>query len=134
MNKLKALAIANLTLGATIDFEKVAQCYFKNDGQSLKVSLAFAAKDPNKLFPILEQANYEIENDEVLATTSNFGKIQKEVVEQVITEDNKDFLEANIINNVSTINENKQCPEIDAASNIVEFEKQKTTFEYSKAA
>ena len=119
MNKEKALALANLTLGSTMKIEDVCKAYFSNDSEAIMKGIAMQVKDPEKIFETIEQANYEIENEQVLATKSNFGKIQKEIVEQVITEENLLFVEANTINSKLTINETKDCPEISAANDIV---------------
>ena len=124
MNKEKALALANLTLGSTMKIEDVCNAYFSNDSEAIMKGIAMQVKDPEKIFETIEQANYEIENEQVLATKSNFGKIQKEIVEQVINEDNLLFVEANIINSPITINETKECPEIHAANDLVAAMKQ----------
>jgi hypothetical protein len=94
MNKEKALALANLTLGSTMKIEDVCKAYFSNDSETIMKGIAMQVKDPEKIFDTIEQANYEIENELVLATKSNFGKIQKEIVEQVISEDNLLFVES----------------------------------------
>jgi len=119
MNKEKALALANLTLGSTMKIEDVCKAYFSNDSEAIMKGIAMQVKDPEKIFDTIEQANYEIENEQVLATKSNFGKIQKEIVEQVINEENLLFVEANTVNSTMTINETKDCPEISAANDIV---------------
>ena len=119
MNKEKALALANLTLGSTMKIEDVCKAYFSNDSEAIMKGIAMQVKDPEKIFNTIEQANYEIENEQVLATKSNFGKIQKEIVEQVINEENLLFVEANTVNSTITINETKECPEITAANDIV---------------
>jgi len=119
MNKEKALALANLTLGSTMKIEDVCKAYFSNDSEAIMKGIAMQVKDPEKIFNTIEQANYEIENEQVLATKSNFGKIQKEIVEQVINEENLLFVEANTDNSTMTINEAKDCPEIGAANDIV---------------
>ncbi len=119
MNKEKALALANLTLGATMSIEDVCKAYFSNDSEAIMKGIAMQVKEPEKIFDTIEQANYEIENEQVLATKSNFGKIQKEIVEQVINEENLLFVEANTVNSIMTINETKDCPELTAASDIV---------------
>lgn len=124
MNKEKALALANLTLGSTMKIEDVCKAYFSNDSEAIMKGIAMQVKDPEKIFDTIEQANYEIENEQVLATKSNFGKIQKEIVEQVITDENLLFVEANTVNSTITINETKECPEISAANDIVVAMKQ----------
>lgn len=124
MNKEKALALANLTLGSTMKIEDVCRAYFSNDSEAIMKGIAMQVKDPEKIFDTIEQANYEIENEQVLATKSNFGKIQKEIVEQVISEENLLFVESNTINSTMTINETKECPELTAANDIVVAMKQ----------
>jgi hypothetical protein len=124
MNKEKALALANLTLGSTMKIEDVCNAYFSNDSEAIMKGIAMQVKDPEKIFNTIEQANYEIENEQVLATKSNFGKIQKEIVEQVISEENLLFVESNTINSPMTINETKECPELTAANDIVVAMKQ----------
>lgn len=124
MNKEKALALANLTLGSTMKVEDICNAYFSNDSSAIIKGIAMQVKEPEKVFNIIEQANYEIENEQVLATKSNFGKIQKEIVQQVVNEDNLLFIEANIVNNAATISETKECPEITGASEIVTAIKQ----------
>jgi len=124
MNKEKALALANLTLGSTMKIEDICKAYFSNDSESIMKGIAMQVKEPEKIFDTIEQANYEIENEQVLATKSNFGKIQKEIVQQVINEENLLFIEANTVNSIMTINETKDCPEITAANDIVVAMKQ----------
>lgn len=119
MNKEKALALANLTLGATMDIEDVCNAYFSNDSDAIMKGIAMQVREPEKIFETLEQANYEIENEQVLATKSNFGKIQKEITEQVVNEQNLAFVESNIINNTMTISEFKDCPDITASNDVV---------------
>ena len=125
MNKHKAAAIANLTLGSTMSVDDVIKAYFQNDSETIMKGVAMSCSDPEKIFDILEQANYEIENEEVLATKSNFGKIQKDIVAELLNDKNISFIETNIINNPKVVGENKECPEIELAYSMVEDMKNK---------
>lgn len=133
MNKIKSLAIANLALGSTMPLDNILKAYFSNDQDAILKGIAMQVKDPKKMFEVIEQANYEIENDVVPATKSNFGKIQKDLVEQVLTQDNLTFIETNIVDNAATIAETKDCPEISAAKDVVVLMKQ-SNLGFSKVA
>lgn len=125
MNKSKAAALANLTLGATMSIDDVVKAYFTNDSEIIMKNVAMSCNNPEKLFDILEQANYEIENEEVLASKSNFGKIQKDIVAEVLNDNNVSFIETNIINNPKVVGENKECPEIEVSLAMIQNMKSK---------
>ena len=57
MNKEKALALANLTLGSTMKIEDVCKAYFSNDSEVIMKGIAMQVKEPEKIFDTIEQAN-----------------------------------------------------------------------------
>ena len=128
----KSLALTNIALSG-INADEILNAYFNNDGDFIFKKVTMSAKDPEKMFYALEQMNYEIENENVLSTQSNFGDNQMKVAEQVITEENISYIEANIINNPKVVGE-ENCPNITAANELVAtFRAQTLTADYAKS-
>ena len=137
----KALALTNIALSG-INADEILNAYFNNDGDFIFKKVTMSAKDPEKMFCVLDQMTYDATKDEfdydtiknpVLSTQSNFGDIQTKIVEQVITEENADYIEANLINDPRVIGETN-CPNISAAREVVaNFKAQTLSADYAKS-
>lgn len=128
----KSLALTNIALSG-IPVDEILNAYFNNDGETILRKVTISAKDPEKMFHALEQFDYETTNEQVLSMQSNFGDIQIKIVEQVITEENADYIEANLINDPRVIGETN-CPNISAAREVVaNFKAQTLSADYAKS-
>ena len=134
--KSKAVVLTNMILGSSMSFEDIMKAYFSNDGDTILRNVAMTAKDPEVMFHTLEQIDYEISNENVLSQKSNFGDLQRKVVNQMINEENISFLETNIVNDPREIDE-ESCPNLLSAKEEIKKYKESTltdSFSMSKVA
>lgn len=122
MNKVKAANITNLTLGSIMSIDDVLGAYFSNNNDIIIKAVATNVKDADRMFKAIENANYEIENEELLSKTSSYGDIQKSIVEQLVKPANISFFETNIINNEKVLGD--ICPNLGEAKVVLNNIKQ----------
>ena len=117
MNREKAANITNLVLGSTIPVDEAVTAFFNNDPEPIKKAIATKSKDASEVLKAIQKGNYEIENDQLLSKESNYGEVQKAIVEQLITPENAEFMATNIINSEEVLGEH--APELTSAGEFI---------------